>query len=113
MRNRCNNPNSHRYHRYGGRGITVCERWDDYRNFLADMGEAPAGKSIERKDSNKGYEPGNCYWATPKEQGANTMQNRMITVGGETFHLTEWARRLGIGPDVLWKRLKRHGRIEV
>lgn len=77
MRERCTNPRTTSFHRYGGRGITVCERWMDFRNFLADMGERPPGKTIDRWPNNDGnYEPGNCRWATPKEQ----MSNRTKTV---------------------------------
>src|SRR5579859_7426474 len=71
MMNRCRNPNADRWLDYGGRGITVCERWTAFENFLADMGEAPAGLTIERRDNDKGYEPGNCYWATYAEQNHN------------------------------------------
>lgn len=103
MRTRCNNPKFHAWPRYGGRGITVCRRWDSFANFLADMGNAPEGMSLERKNNDRGYSKANCKWATPLEQGANTRQNRMV--GG--VHLSERARQLGIKPDVLWKRLKR------
>ena len=69
MRNRCNNPQNHAFDRYGGRGITVCERWDAFENFLSDMGECPPGMSIERKDNARGYEPGTnvlvTTWKTP------------------------------------------------
>jgi hypothetical protein len=68
---RCHRPGSGSYPRYGGRGITVCERWQTFENFLADMGERPAGKSIDRINNDSNYEPGNCRWATPKEQRAN------------------------------------------
>jgi hypothetical protein len=72
MIHRCTNPNATSYERYGGRGIAVCERWRSFENFLADMGERPEGKSIDRYPDNDGnYEPGNCRWATPKEQRAN------------------------------------------
>ena len=64
---RCSNPDKTHYY---GR-ITVCERWQNFRNFLADMGERPAGKTIHRVNNDGNYEPGNCIWATPKEQAAN------------------------------------------
>lgn len=63
MRQRCTNPDVYGYSRYGGRGITFCERWNDFENFLADMGERPEGYSISRKDHDGNYEPSNCEWA--------------------------------------------------
>jgi hypothetical protein len=74
MLQRCNWPKAMSYPRYGGRGITVCERWMKFENFLADMGERPPGTSIDRKDVDGNYEPGNCRWATRKEQRANRRQ---------------------------------------
>jgi hypothetical protein len=72
MMNRCRAPDGTNHHRYYvQRGIKVCERWHFYENFLADMGERPVGKTLDRKDNDLGYEPGNCRWATPKEQAAN------------------------------------------
>jgi hypothetical protein len=73
MRQRCGNPDAPNYHNYGGRGITICERWDDFANFATDMGEKPGPEySVDRIDNDGNYEPGNCHWATPSEQSLNT-----------------------------------------
>ena len=104
---RCCNPNDKMFHRYGGRGITMCERWQDFANFLADMPEKPAGATIERIDSSKGYEPGNCRWATRKEQNRNKSNNRMLTIYGATKCLGEWVEIAGESYSKAKQRLKR------
>lgn len=71
MRSRCLNPRNKDFVRYGGRGITICDRWSSFQNFLADMGTRPEGKSLDRIETNGNYEAGNCRWATPREQANN------------------------------------------
>jgi len=105
MKSRCNDPNTLDYKRYGGRGIKVCDRWNAFQLFYADMGEKPKGLSLERIDNNKGYSPDNCKWATRKEQSRNQRPNRMITYFGETKCLAEWAESLGINGTTLHCRL--------
>lgn len=81
LRQRCNNKNNKDYPNYGGRGITVCERWNDFSNFFKDMGERPEGMTIDRIDVNGNYEPNNCRWATGKEQARNKRNNHIMENG--------------------------------
>lgn len=106
MRQRCTNPENPSYPDYGGRGITVCERWGDFAVFLADMGERPVGASIDRIDNSRGYEPGNCRWATATVQNRNRRTSIMVEHAGETLHLKEWASRIGVSYKTLWNRYR-------
>jgi hypothetical protein len=105
MRKRCSNPRARGFHNYGGRGIKVCVRWNSFQNFLADMGEAPDGLSIDRKDMNGDYEPGNCRWATPAIQSRNKRGNVNLSFDGRTQCLTDWAIELGVSMQTLHSRL--------
>lgn len=107
MRERCENPHNKRWADYGGRGITVCERWRTFANFYADMGEPPLDASIERIDNNGSYEPGNCRWAGRKEQQRNRRGLRLVTYQGETLSLVEWSERLGLPYGRLQTRMVR------
>ncbi len=107
MLSRCRNPNSDGYREYGGRGITVCERWLSFENFLADMGERPPDTTIDRIDNDSGYEPDNCRWATRAQQANNTRRTRILDVGGERLTVPEWSARTGIPIQII------HGRLHI
>lgn len=112
MKQRCTNPNNKKYLRYGGRGITFCERWMDFANFLSDMGQRPSLKhTLERKENSGNYHPKNCVWATKAEQNRNHSRNRFITFRGETLCIADWIKRTGITHTTLHYRLK-HWTIE-
>jgi hypothetical protein len=108
MRNRCYREDNVQYADYGGRGITVCERWkNSFPNFLEDMGEKPKkGMSIERKNNNGHYEPGNCEWSTPKPQANNRRSNVFLTFNGKTKTLTQWSEETGIGMSTIRARVR-------
>ena len=105
LRRRCLDAKNHNYPQYGGRGITVCARWNDFANFLADMGERPVGKTLDRIDNGLGYSPDNCRWATPKEQQSNRRNARVLTYKGRTQHIREWAAELRFKPECLIRRI--------
>jgi hypothetical protein len=108
MRSRCQNPRSGQYHRYGGRGIKVCDRWNDFATFLSDMGPRPSKMhSIDRIDVNGDYCPENCRWATPRQQSGNRRSNRLVSFNGEQKTVAEWAREFGLSPLTLIARLNR------
>lgn len=105
MKERCNNPNTANFSDYGGRGIEVCARWNDYAMFIADMGRRPVGCSIDRINNAGNYEPGNCRWATRKEQNRNTRKNKMLTHAGAVRCIAEWADETGINETIIRQRL--------
>lgn len=97
MRGRCNNPNNPNFHHYGGRGIKICERWERFENFLADMSEPPSTKhSIDRMNNDGNYEPSNCRWATQKQQSRNKRLTTFVEYQGQQRPLSEWCEMLGI-----------------
>jgi hypothetical protein len=111
MLDRCRNPNNPGFHNYGGRGISVHPAWaQSFPVFLAAIGPRPSPQhSLDRKDNNKGYVPGNVRWATRKEQAHNMRKNRLLTFGGRTQTLTAWAEEIGLVPSTLQYRLKQGG----
>lgn len=105
MRTRCENKNNARYADYGARGTKVCERWLVFDNFYADMGDAPEGMTLDRKDNDGDYSPENCRWATPQEQNSNTRKNTFLTFAGKTQTVSAWAHEKGMRQSRLWLRL--------
>lgn len=113
IRSRCSNPAVDSYKYYGAVGIKVCERWNSFENFFADMGKRPSRKfSIERIDSKKDYCPENCKWADGFEQSNNKSNNVRLEFNGESMNLFQWARKVGLPPKRLSARLKSGWSIE-
>lgn len=114
MKARCYSPSNNRFPAYGGRGITVCERWrHSFENFLADMGPCPPGLTLDRQDNSKGYSPENCRWATPSEQARNRRNSHMITLAGESMTVAEAAERHGLTYAELHKQLYKGTKPEI
>lgn len=107
MLDRCRNPNNPAFHHYGGRGIKVCRQWQDFSAFYEDMGDPPAGFTLERRHNGRGYSLGNCHWATRKEQQNNRRANHRLTFNGQTKTVTQWAEALGLPRNTLDERLRR------
>lgn len=108
MKERCYNQNNHKYPDYGGRGIKVCNAWrESFETFLRDMGPRPPGTSIDRIDNDGNYDPGNCRWATPAEQGANRRNNIRVEWQGQRMILRDAIERAGLPRKAVEHRLKR------
>ena len=109
MRSRCENPKVRCFQDYGGRGIKYCERWRDFSNFLSDMGKCSPKKTLERRDNNGNYEPGNCYWATPFEQANNKRSNRLVNFRGKQMSVAQLAVVAGLSYSVVQQRITVYG----
>lgn len=113
MKARCSNPRNNEYHRYGKRGISVCERWLDFKNFIEDMGLKPGSSySIDRINSKGNYEPGNCRWASAKEQALNSSRCKFLEFNGSRLNIADWARKTGIKHTTISFRLRSGWSIE-
>ena len=107
MIDRCYNPKQDSYPHYGGRGITVCDRWlESITNFVADMGERPPGMTIDRIDLDGPYSPENCRWATSIEQMNNRTNNRFLTYNGQTLTAAQWSRIVSIDGSIICGRIR-------
>jgi hypothetical protein len=107
MMRRCYEKNFKQFNDYGGRGISVCERWKTFSNFAADMGDRPVGHSIERKDNNGGYESSNCKWASKRDQQRNQRVTRKVKIEGIEYLACELAEIAGVKTDTIIERAER------
>lgn len=106
MIERCYNPSHISFPYYGACGVTVAKEWRTFDAFLKYMGEAPTGRSIDRIDYTKNYEPGNCRWATKEEQARNKRNNRLVTFRDRTVPATVWDKEMGHPPGTVWRRIR-------
>jgi len=109
---RCENPNCPEFIYYGGRGIAVCERWHDFRNFLSDMGNRPTGTTLDRVKVNLNYEPENCRWANKEIQSNNRRSNILIEYSGKIQSVAQWAREVGLKRQTILLRIARKWSVE-
>lgn len=113
MLSRCGNPGQRSYPQYGGRGISVCDRWRSFENFLADMGPRPTSEhQIDRIDNDGNYDPANCRWVTRQENCRNRRSNRLIECGGMSLTIAEWSDRTGLPQYAIGQRLRRGWPVE-
>lgn len=108
MKRRCYNPNFRQFADYGGRGISVCDRWlNSFENFLADMGDRPHGHSIDRINNDGPYSPANCRWVSRTEQQRNQRRTRRVWIEGQEYTVAELAERSGLKTDTIAERAKK------
>jgi hypothetical protein len=108
MRQRCRNPNNTCFSYYGGRGITICDRWSRFENFLEDMGSSwKPGLTIERINNDLGYSPSNCRWESRLVQANNSRKNIRFTFRGETLTLAQWAKKVNLPVVTIHERFHR------
>lgn len=112
MKYRCTNPSCKAFKDYGGRGITVCQKWMKFDGFFDDMGLRPTGKTLDRIDNNAGYSKENCRWASMREQSRNRRSNKFITAFGITLLVSDWADGLGIQRSRFSVQMKKRVNIE-
>lgn len=105
MIQRCENKKNSHYKDYGGRGIKVCKRWHKFEAFISDMGLAPTGLTLDRKNNNRSYTPRNCHWATTATQRRNRRGVKLVVHGGAARVLTDWAKQFGIARHILHYRV--------
>jgi hypothetical protein len=104
MIQRCKNPKREKFAKYGHLGVD--DRWTIFKNFLADMGERPAGTSLDRIDNDRGYSKDNCRWATPSQQAVNRRNTNMVTIEGVTLCAKHWAQRLSVHLSKVRSRMR-------
>jgi hypothetical protein len=113
MKERCRNKNYRAFHRYGGRGIKVCDRWlgrKGFQNFISDMGQKPTPMhTLDRIDNDGDYEPKNCRWATQKQQVRNSSRVKRININGVLKPLSEWCSINNVKPATAWTRILQQG----
>ena len=108
MKRRCDSPNNPQYKDYGGRGITVCDKWiNNFHAFSSDMGERPKGMTLDRIDNNKGYSPENCKWSTRKEQQRNRRYSIFVTIEGKRYRAVVLAEKACVKTDTIVARANR------
>ena len=109
MKERCSNPSATNYYRYGGSGVKVCERWMTFGNFYNDMGPRPEGTTLDRINGDDNYEPGNCRWATRKEQNDNRKNTIWLEHNNMRMTINDWAKHFGISRHWIYRRVRING----